>query len=228
MGLFLTTVVRVQHGSRKLQPCPSHAQSSGWQPGTAPAGTSPLAPGPCASPGSPSPATVCEWRQCVCFPLSGLSIKHFIAFSPGNDLGLVDAASSAWPWGLQRGSLAALRPARMSACSEGKPWVHTEEQHGAVSSPAFPTALRRAAHPARGKGKSSSCSTVPRACRVLQPQASLSAHVPSQCPKHTVLPQVTLCPTQSQTPWHHAAFSPREPGLRHPHARSLQPRPPQE
>lgn len=30
----------------------------------------------------------------VYFPLFSLSIKHFIAFSPGNDLGLADAVSS--------------------------------------------------------------------------------------------------------------------------------------
>lgn len=183
-------MVQVQHGSRKLQPCPSHAQSSGWQPGTA--GTSPLAPGPCTSPGSPSPATVREWRQRMCFPLSGLSIKHFIAFSPGNDLGLVDAASSAWPWGLQRGSLAAMSSSRMSAWSEGKPWAHMEH----TASSCLPHCTALCCPSSKGHREVLELQHGPQSLQGVAATSHTSVHVPSQCPKHTVLPQVALCPTQ--------------------------------
>lgn len=136
-------------------------------------GSPPNQAGPGRREGSSSPGlahAVWEWMQPVYFPLSGLSIKHFIAFSSGNDLGLVDAVSSARPWGARRGSLTTCthgahpRPggtepgkprawswARLCPGQEQEESMAPEEKGGSrkgVLAPCFPRAIRALpAHP---------------------------------------------------------------------------------
>lgn len=89
----------------------------------------------------------------------------------------------------------------MSAWSEGKPWVHTEEQQSTVSHPpAFPTALRCAAHPPRGKGKSLSCSTVPKACMVLSYKPASLSTSPPIIPSTQFCPRTTCAPCRAEPP----------------------------